>query len=435
MSIAASAPVEPATTLDALNKRLWTTKKGREPTIRDAWPDVNVLETLRAWTTTSRDVVSLSDAGGCSNTLKAATRAADDAFSGTGPMTHGMLQSWARMNRVRIPFDALLIDEAQDLNDNQLAFLLAHDGPRIFIGDGCQAIYGFRGAANAMRTLHRRATHRFTLTRSFRFGPHVAYIANAVLAEDDAPVIVGCGDTRLLTPSDASVPDAFIARTQARLFLTCLEFLRKPRPVHLLGRSRDVFLRWIRIARGDMSDALAGDLRLLEQLPAGSTHLIDALEANEGGVGVVFTTVHGCKGMEFDYVALVDDFRATGFSKKRKRVHKRASKGASACTSAPHVVAKVVVGASSASVSASSASASASKATVVRPEHRRRIPREVEERNLLYVAVTRAKHVLRVNTSLYQTPLLELLWRRFRSGEPSPTPCPQPKHSCISKTT
>lgn len=77
-------------------------------------------------------------------------------------------------------FDIIFLDEAQDLTACELAIMLNQNVPLIIVGDPNQQIYTFRGAINAMSRV--RPTSNHYLTRSFRFGPQVAHICNSLLS-------------------------------------------------------------------------------------------------------------------------------------------------------------------------------------------------------------------------------------------------------------
>ena len=77
-------------------------------------------------------------------------------------------------------YDLILVDEAQDLNPVTMAIIEEQTIPVVYVGDTHQHIYGFNGAKDGLRAT--RADVELRLTRSFRFGPAVAWIANKVVA-------------------------------------------------------------------------------------------------------------------------------------------------------------------------------------------------------------------------------------------------------------
>lgn len=95
----------------------------------------------------------------------------------------------AQLQNLRIPCTVLLVDECQDLDGCQVAWIEGQKkfGTHIFlVGDSVQCIYGFRGA---------KSTHVMKLncidvmlTKSYRFGPEIAMIANlATYAKERSP--------------------------------------------------------------------------------------------------------------------------------------------------------------------------------------------------------------------------------------------------------
>lgn len=85
-------------------------------------------------------------------------------------------------------FDAILIDEAQDMNAVTLQMLMTQTCTRILVGDRYQHIYSFNFCSNALDGDAEAAAARagtlpssilrFSLTNSFRLGPAVAEVAN-----------------------------------------------------------------------------------------------------------------------------------------------------------------------------------------------------------------------------------------------------------------
>lgn len=76
--------------------------------------------------------------------------------------------------------DVVLYDEAQDANPVVQSVVASQKSQVIVVGDRAQSIYGFTGAVNAMDSFD--APHRLRLTKSFRFGPAIAEVANQLLA-------------------------------------------------------------------------------------------------------------------------------------------------------------------------------------------------------------------------------------------------------------
>src|SRR5215216_5677207 len=101
--------------------------------------------------------------------------------------THDCYLKLWQLSDPHLPADYVLLDEAQDANPVVAAIVdrQAH-AQRILVGDRCQAIYGWRGAIDAMSRFH--ADHRLCLSQSFRFGPAIASEANKWLQLLDAPL-------------------------------------------------------------------------------------------------------------------------------------------------------------------------------------------------------------------------------------------------------
>ena len=75
-------------------------------------------------------------------------------------------------NRLVIPYDIVMLDEAQDTNDVTLSiFYNLRAKQKIVVGDKHQQIYGFRGSINAMNKVSAKV---FNLTQSFRFTNEIA---------------------------------------------------------------------------------------------------------------------------------------------------------------------------------------------------------------------------------------------------------------------
>eukprot|EP00092_Neocalanus_flemingeri_P016157 GFUD01017486.1.p1 GENE.GFUD01017486.1~~GFUD01017486.1.p1 ORF type:complete len:966 (+),score=316.83 GFUD01017486.1:53-2899(+) len=306
------------------------------------------------------------------------------------------------------PHDLLLLDEAQDMNPCMLAVCLQQTCPKIVVGDSHQQIYSFRGAVNALdlveasdRTAVR--TNHF-LTQSFRFGAEIAFTANTCLKGligAGGPDLVGSSKLDSVTGSlhfrQGRGKTAVLGRTNLRLFeemvnLVCLpELHARPKiafPNDPSGYGTDP-MGWERLV--DLAHYKAGNRHLMSskaqrnhmfekrweefvaQVEAGKDlemlskimivqkfagklpGYVDILmeqsqfAMEDTRVDMVFSTVHKFKGLEMDTVRLLDDFAFIGVP------YERPAKG--------------------------------------------RV--EVDELNLLYVALTRAKKRLVINDALF----------------------------------
>eukprot|EP01043_Picozoa_sp_COSAG02_P057325 COSAG02_NODE_6939_length_3275_cov_3.165302_1_plen_804_part_00 len=98
-------------------------------------------------------------------------------------VTFSSIMKLAQLGRLEIPGTFLLVDESQDLNECQIDLLLQQQVRGVhafFVGDMAQSIFGFRGAKSEPLLNHDPALD-LPLTESFRFGPCIACIANAIL--------------------------------------------------------------------------------------------------------------------------------------------------------------------------------------------------------------------------------------------------------------
>jgi hypothetical protein len=97
--------------------------------------------------------------------------------------THAAVMKQAQLRGLAIAGSYLLVDEVQDLTPCQLDwFVQQHKrGTHVFfVGDMAQQINSFRGAKSAP-LLEYTAVQELKLTKSFRFGPNVATVANVIL--------------------------------------------------------------------------------------------------------------------------------------------------------------------------------------------------------------------------------------------------------------
>jgi superfamily I DNA/RNA helicase len=106
-----------------------------------------------------------------------------DAATQQGIRSYDMEMKRAQLKSLRIPGSALLVDESQDMDGCQVNWITSqrNHGTHIYIvGDAAQTIYSFRGAKSKYMVDIQGAVD-FSLTKSWRFGPEIASVANVIL--------------------------------------------------------------------------------------------------------------------------------------------------------------------------------------------------------------------------------------------------------------
>lgn len=98
------------------------------------------------------------------------------------PCQHDAYLKLYQLSRPTLPYDVILFDEAQDSNPVTAALVAGQSARKIFVGDKWQQIYRWRGAENALDRQIEEGADVLYLTQSFRFGPLIAGVANAILA-------------------------------------------------------------------------------------------------------------------------------------------------------------------------------------------------------------------------------------------------------------
>lgn len=237
------------------------------------------------------------------------------------PMLHDGYLKLFQLSGRTLPFDITLLDEAQDTNPVTQAIVDAQQGRKVYVGDRHQAIYGFRGASNAMALI--RADAEFHLTGSFRFGDAVADVANKILSlKDESVSLRGLGGPSHVGDVDPRVAHAFIARGNSALFSRAVQALSTNEPFAFVGDLRNYRFDLIEDTYRLFSDESARDtfLRSFTNFDAlveyadliSERALPPVMPDSEQHAGndrlVILSSAHRSKGMEFDHVQLADDF-------------------------------------------------------------------------------------------------------------------------------
>lgn len=96
---------------------------------------------------------------------------------------HDIYLKMLQISKFKFPYDIIIVDEAQDINNCILSLIMEQKHcTRIFIGDIHQQIYGFRDVCNPFYMIDDYVHKRFSLTTTFRFGNHLANFSTKFLA-------------------------------------------------------------------------------------------------------------------------------------------------------------------------------------------------------------------------------------------------------------
>lgn len=260
------------------------------------------------------------------------------------PMLHDGYLKLYQLSGRRLPYDIILFDEAQDTNPVTQAIVEAQNARKVYVGDKHQAIYSFRGASNVMEKI--KVDEHFHLTGSFRFGPEIAGIANAILDIKNENVrLRGLGDASRIRPLSAKEGYAFISRGNASLFDRAVQCLTNNEPFSFVGdikgyrfdqildvfnlshglQVRDPFIRsfdgfedLVEYAEAINDREVKSRCKVVQKYLGAIPNLIEQIERkalppmvdrhSPDDKRIILTTGHKSKGLEFPNVRLAGDF-------------------------------------------------------------------------------------------------------------------------------
>lgn len=244
------------------------------------------------------------------------------------------LKLWA-LSGPQLKVDFVLFDEAQDANPAIAGVALdQRDTQLIAVGDRCQAIYGWRGAEDAMEKWP--AEHHLMLSQSFRFGPAVAMEANKWLQLLEAPLRLTGFDQINSVVDTLADPDAVLCRTNASTIAEAMKAREDEKKFAVVGGTREIesfakaardlqqgigtehpdlsaFKTWLQVKEYVAEDG-GSDLKVFVNLIdtyGWATVMELAAEAvDEQYADIILSTAHKAKGREWDKVRISADFKA-----------------------------------------------------------------------------------------------------------------------------
>jgi len=260
-------------------------------------------------------------------------------------VTHDFYLKKFQLSNPLLPYDYILFDEGQDASAAMLDVFLNQPAIKIIVGDTHQQIYGWRYAINSLQQVDFPVYH---LSNSFRFDEEVALIANKVLAwkkelgQIPRMKIIGAGG-----PTAISNTKATLGRTNLGLLLNAIAQWQHGdiKKVYFEGNISSYTFAdegaslydVLNLHNGKtdkIKDRLIAGMKTMKELEdyIDKTEdnslkmivevvkefgnklpgLINELKNNHSSskeeADMIFSTVHRCKGMEYDDVILLNDF-------------------------------------------------------------------------------------------------------------------------------
>lgn len=143
-----------------------------------------------------------------------------------------------QLSKPVLEFDCILLDEAQDTNALLSSIITSQAAQKIFVGDPWQQIYRWRGAENALDNQIDQGADALYLTNSFRFGPMIASVANAILRlQGETRPLVGKGPLDKVRTSLDGYSGAYtiLNRTVSGVIMSAIDAVASGRIVYWNG--------------------------------------------------------------------------------------------------------------------------------------------------------------------------------------------------------
>lgn len=261
-----------------------------------------------------------------------------DQISPTGTIrpTHDTYLKLFHLSGPRLPYEYVMLDEAQDSDPTTIAILHGQDTQMIAVGDENQAIYQWRKAINAMGAF---PGTRAVLSQSWRFGDAIADVANEWLTflGSELRAVGRPGAESSVWPSKR-IPEAVLCRSNGGVLREVVDSQLRGVPTAVAGerktqelvglaqaavdlqtegktrhRELDMFSSWdqaVAFAATEDGAELSPLVSTVDRV--GAQKVLAALHAcvPEEQARTTVSTAHVAKGLEWTQVRLADDFTA-----------------------------------------------------------------------------------------------------------------------------
>lgn len=262
-------------------------------------------------------------------------------------ITHDFYLKKFQLQNPVLSFDYILFDEGQDASPAMLDIFLKQPAIKVIVGDTHQQIYSWRYAVNS---LEKTGFTNYNLSHSFRFGSNIASLATQVLFWKDAVAATQPVTIKGLGAHTDTNTKAVIGRTNLGLLLKAIEYVTEKKEVKKIYFEGNINSYTYADEGASLYDVLnlqnnkfqmikdpliksMGSIKELEEyiektedaqlgmmleiVKKYGNDIYDIIKtikqkhvenADKEKANIVFSTVHRCKGMEYDTVYLVNDF-------------------------------------------------------------------------------------------------------------------------------
>lgn len=143
------------------------------------------------------------------------------------PVLHDFYLKLYYLAPKKLPYDTILFDEFQDCSPVMALLHQSQNARKIYVGDPHQLIYGFRGAIDTFNLLNVPSSY---LSESFRFGNNIASFANTILDWKNSLYNISSTTKKILGRGPDSNPNRkhlTIARSNICLLSEALQVTQK----------------------------------------------------------------------------------------------------------------------------------------------------------------------------------------------------------------